>query len=176
MLLAIDRHRQVEKSMTSTAETYTQAPNLREACFGTQVLARRSGVARAAEFEDQELHPEPGLEVLIYSHIEGKFMKQAARIDAVLASVKRDIRFELTGEPVSAESRDCYRVSTVLTDLTAKLGTEEGCPLLDVSATGFGVAATGRYHIREVVTAPKVTSRSSTSPNRKTHRWWRATK
>ena len=119
---------------------------------GTIVEGR--GDCYTAEFEDQELSPELGQEVVIYRDIEGTFMKQAARIDAVLTSEhKHDIRFEVTGQPVSAETRECYRVSTVTTGLTAKLGPEDCCPLLNVSATGFAVVATGCYNIGEVVPA-----------------------
>ena len=119
---------------------------------GTIVEGR--GDCYTAEFEDQELSPELGQEVAIYRDMEGTFMKQAARIDAVLASEhKPNIRFEMIGEPVSAETRERDRVSTVMTGLTAKLGPEDGCRLLDVSGTGFAVVATGCYNIGEVVPA-----------------------
>lgn len=42
------------------------------------------------------------------------------------------------GEPVSAETRQCYRVGTVLADYTARLGRLGTCKLVDVSAVGVG--------------------------------------
>jgi len=59
--------------------------------------------------------------------------------------------FEMTGEPASAESRQYYRVSTVMADLTATLGWEDSCQVLDVSGRGFSVIATERYTVGEVV-------------------------
>ena len=48
---------------------------------------------------------------------------------------------------MSAESREWFRVSTVLNDLTADFGVESNCRLLDVSSVGFAVEATERYEI-----------------------------
>lgn len=93
-------------------------------------------------------------------------MQQAARI---VSLIERDpeagdactaddacgpiFEFELTGEPASAESRQHYRVSTVMSDLTAKLGSEDACQLLDVSARGFSVVASEKYSVGAVVDA-----------------------
>lgn len=52
--------------------------------------------------------------------------------EAMLASV------HLMGQPVSAESRKCYRVGTMLADYTANFGRLGECKLVDVSAVGVG--------------------------------------
>ncbi|MHC4776219.1 MAG: PilZ domain-containing protein [Planctomycetota bacterium] len=52
---------------------------------------------------------------------------------------------------MSAEGRERFRVSTVMADLTATVGAEAECKLLDVSTTGFAVEATQRYEIGQVV-------------------------
>ena len=81
-------------------------------------------------------------------------MKQGARVELVS---KRDSTtafcFELTGDPVSAERRQCYRVSTVMAQVLATFGAEENCPVVDVSATGFAVVASNRYRTATVVDA-----------------------
>lgn len=45
MLVAIVVHRHEQKCMISTPKTYTQAPFRGEACFGTYVLAKNSGIS-----------------------------------------------------------------------------------------------------------------------------------
>ncbi len=98
--------------------------------------------------------PEAGQEVLIYYEIEGKFVKQGARIKMVSKTDSTTgFRFELTGDPVPAEHRQCYRVSTVMAEVSATFGAEENCPVLDVSATGFAVVASRRYWTATVVDA-----------------------
>lgn len=47
--------------------------------------------------------------------------------------------FEATGDPISAETRECYRASTLFSNLTAVIDGESGYLVLDVSGTGFSV-------------------------------------
>lgn len=127
---------------------------------------------------DEPLKLEAGDEILVYYEIKREFMQQPARVDAVLMSdpeaepddesagdaegesdreaetpVKMMIGFETTGDPVSAESRQCYRVSTALAGLTTQLGNETGCQLLDVSASGFSVISSARHKLGSIVPA-----------------------
>ncbi|MHC5023997.1 MAG: hypothetical protein ACYTGG_08805 [Planctomycetota bacterium] len=115
---------------------------------------------------EEPLRIEAGDEILVYYEIKREFMQQPARVDAVLTAEpdadgddtgggtpKMVIGLETTGEPVSAESRQCYRVSIVLSGLTVQLGSEEGCQLLDVSASGFSVIAAADYKIGKIVPA-----------------------
>ena len=98
--------------------------------------------------------PEAGQEVLIYYEIEREFMKQGARVELVSKTDSASaFVFELTGDPVSAERRQCYRVSTVMAEVSATFGTEENCPVVDVSATGFAVVASKRYRTGIIVDA-----------------------
>ncbi len=79
-------------------------------------------------------------------------MKQPARLDAVGQDDPTPVvGFQTTGEPVSAESRERFRVSTVMADLTAAVGAEAECKLLDVSTSGFAIEATQRYEVGQVV-------------------------
>jgi len=63
------------------------------------------------------------------------------------------IAIQAVGEPVSAESRQCFRVSTVMSGRTAVLGDEAGCDLLDVSVTGFSVNASEQHDVGDQVPA-----------------------
>ena len=86
--------------------------------------------------------------------IGDRYYSQTARIVAVMQTGPAPtIGFQFTGEPVSAESREWFRVSTVMAGLTTDFGPEAGCPLLDVSSVGFAVEATQAYKVGDVVTA-----------------------
>lgn len=61
------------------------------------------------------------------------------------------IAIQLIGDPVSAESRQCFRVSTVMSGRTAALDDESDCDLLDVSVTGFAVKANTRHNVGDHV-------------------------
>jgi hypothetical protein len=105
-----------------------------------------------AELEESDLHLAPGQDLFVYYFLRHKFVKQPARLDAVMqTSPTLVVAFQTTDEPMSAEGRETFRVSTVLADLTATVGAETECRLLDVSTTGFAVEATQRYEVGQVV-------------------------
>jgi hypothetical protein len=117
--------------------------------------------------EEPELPVAPGLGFRLYYELRRHFMQQAARIEDVVGSDESvcvppasaelkervpappdepatsgpSIVVTPLGEPVSAESRQCYRVSTVVAGLKADVDDEPGCALTDVSACGFSVIA-----------------------------------
>lgn len=103
----------------------------------------------SAEIEEQGLTLEEEQNVLVFYEIGQKFVKQAAKITAVSQCEGENptIGFRSVGEPVSAEGRQHYRVSTAAVDLTAALGVEKQCRLLDVSSIGFSVFATKEHAI-----------------------------
>jgi len=101
-----------------------------------------------AEFDTPIVAIEAEQEVFVYHDMYQEFMKQSAVVDEHIETETQSvIRFHTTSEPVSAENRQCYRVSTIIADLVARLGPEEACPLLDVSATGFALFAKHKYNI-----------------------------
>jgi hypothetical protein len=105
-----------------------------------------------AELEESDLLLAAGQEVFVYFYLKHKFVKQAACVTAVMPNDATIIvGFETAGETMSAEGRETFRVSTVMADLTATVGTETECRLLDVSTTGFAVEATQRYDVGQVV-------------------------
>jgi len=107
-----------------------------------------------AELEERELPFECGEPILVYYEQDTVFMQQTARLNSYDSAEPGPlIEFELTGEPSSAESREHYRVSTVMANLTAELGNESLCPLLDVSSMGFSVIASEDYEIGNIVDA-----------------------
>jgi hypothetical protein len=91
---------------------------------------------------------EPQQEMLLYFQERSKFLQQPIRIEAVLESQPRMIvGFKTTGEPVSAESRNCFRVSTVIGGLMATVGSDTSCPVNDISSTGFSITSAHEYQV-----------------------------
>jgi hypothetical protein len=58
---------------------------------------------------------------------------------------------ETVGDPISAEHRHHYRVSTITAGIEARMGAEDGLPVQDLSATGFSVLANELYSIGQTV-------------------------
>lgn len=110
------------------------------------------GKARTAEFQERHLTVEAQQEVLVFYELNNKFMRQAARIEVVSRTPHGTvIDLQTTGEPELAESRQCYRVSAVMLDMTATVDGEDDCSILDVSATGMAVTATRRHDVGQAV-------------------------
>ena len=91
----------------------------------------------------EELSCKEDVAAFIYFEDARTFMQQSVRICSVTeAESKLEITIETTSDPVSAECRECYRVSAVMLDLTVTVADEEDCPLLDVSASGMSATTT----------------------------------
>lgn len=127
--------------------------------------------------EAEDLRIAEGQDVLVYFEKDREFLKQAARIDSAEPGCPDDddesctgtrsardmiddvaasgliVVFTVMGEPVSAERRETYRVSTVMMNLTTSFGKEAACPILDVSATGFALISTVRYELANMTDA-----------------------
>jgi hypothetical protein len=115
-------------------------------------IVSTSGALCTARIEEQDLPLDPGSEVTVYYRNRYRFVRQSARIDAITrVGSSPTVGLELLGKPVAAESRECFRVSTVASGVTARVGREEGCSVLDISATGFAVLATTQHPVGAVV-------------------------
>ncbi len=132
---------------------FVQIPNGSKRILHPATIVGTEDETHTAELEENDLPIGDGQEVLIFYDFRREFMQQPARIRRVTHDPKLVIEFETTGEPVSAESRQYYRVSAVMTGLTATLGSENACPLLDVSRTGFSVVARQSYDLGSFVNA-----------------------
>ncbi len=116
-----------------------------------KILGMVDGIC-TAKLEEEGIQIRDETDVFIYYEIERVFTQQAAHVTAVdnedLCPV---IEFRTTGEPVSVEGRQAFRVSAAATDLTAKLGDQNDCQLLDVSCSGFSVVASAGHSIAKVL-------------------------
>jgi hypothetical protein len=106
---------------------------------------------------DKDLGFEVGQELLIYFDRGRQFVQQPAKVEALLESESGDVVvLKTVGEPISAEGRQCYRVSTALSNLTVTFGGLDGCLLRDVSVSGFAVISSGQHKTGQVVEAELV--------------------
>ena len=107
-------------------------------------------------FEVQSFQLEEGSEVITYYEINRRFMQQPARVLSLVQTEEGGLSMELetTGDPISAENRECYRVSCYATGIKAQLGDDlEMCEVLDMSATGFAVFSTAQYQVGQTMQA-----------------------
>ena len=107
-------------------------------------------------FEVQSFQLEEGAEVIAYYEVNRRFMQQPVRVLSVVRTEEGGLSMELetTGDPVSAESRECYRVSCYASGIKAQLGEDpELCEVLDMSATGFAVFSTAKYEVGQTLQA-----------------------
>lgn len=97
---------------------------------------------------EEKIRPTVGAQVNVYGHVNGKFFQQAASVAALLADgATPTIAFNLAGQPVSAEGRQVFRVSTAAADILTCFGDEKRCKTLDVSAVGLGLVAGDEHKI-----------------------------
>lgn len=119
-----------------------------------KVLTVKSSRTFSVLPQDAALTLKDGVELLIYFEFGGKFVQQSARIGPPAGDdPEAGTEMETIGEWVSAESRQSYRISTVMSNLTATFGGEKNCPLQDISISGFALIASAIYPVGEIVDA-----------------------
>ena len=107
-----------------------------------------------AELQEEDGLLECGQDIFVYFEYKNEFMRQPARIEVISVSPSRPtFAFKFTGDAVSAERRQCYRVSTVMAEVNATFGEEEACTVVDVSATGFALIAAKQYKCTDIIAA-----------------------
>jgi len=110
------------------------------------------GTTYRLEFPEAPENLEADMDSLIYFERRREFMQQAVHVaDIAQSDPGLVIEVELTGDPASAESRQYYRVSCLAASISATVGEETGCTVLDVSATGFAVFSAQKFEVGENV-------------------------
>ena len=140
-------------STTSGTGFFVQVPDeSNERILHPALVEDFEGCSYTAQLKEDEAPLKGGQNVFIFYEFKGEFVRQPACMSA-LSHTQSGINFafQFTGEPVSAERRQCYRVSTVMAAVTATIGDEENCAVVDVSATGFAVIAAKQRNIGDVV-------------------------
>jgi hypothetical protein len=123
---------------------------------GTRVLhaskavMHDEGVITVNYAEPEALPTAPATTMIVFFHGPVEFMQQPGeRIELSDDAGEPVAAIRLLGEPVSAESRKCFRVGTVLADYSADFGVLGTCKLVDVSAAGVGFLSTRRCSLGE---------------------------
>ena len=80
---------------------------------------------------------EPGVEATVHFAARRKFMQQLARVLRKESEQPLVLLLQLLAEPISSESRQCYRVSCLGENIRATVDDEAGCEVVDLSATGL---------------------------------------
>jgi hypothetical protein len=85
--------------------------------------------------------PAPGLEAELgaFLHFEErrKFVQQSIKVIGRESGTPAVVSVLLQGSPVSAESRQAFRVSCLSANIKAVVADEAGCDVVDLSTTGF---------------------------------------
>ncbi|MFK7895943.1 MAG: PilZ domain-containing protein [Myxococcota bacterium] len=134
------------------------------------VVVAASDTSFSIQFVAEPFEFDADQEVLFYFNGKREFLQQVGRIEEVVepsgdAAVSEEesaeesalngdaITFTIVpvGDAISAESRQNYRVSTLAANLEARVGTEQGVPVQDLSATGFAVVASESYDLGQAV-------------------------
>lgn len=129
--------------LKTDSELYIQNPTVtdrRSLHIGT--VTESGPETMTLSFEDVRFELEADQEIVIYYTVKRKFMQQAAKVVEALETETEHAQIvvvKTSGDAVSAEGREHYRVSTVSADIKARLGKEKDCTLVDISATGFAV-------------------------------------
>ncbi|HEX4054591.1 MAG TPA: PilZ domain-containing protein [Tepidisphaeraceae bacterium] len=114
------------------------------------IVIESDSTSFVAEFE-YPVAPAVDSDVNAYCEVNGKFFQQGARATEIRTGPSCVIVFRRTSEPVSAESRQTYRVSLVAADFIARVGKETQCQVLDISPEGFSAITSKKLDLGSVV-------------------------
>lgn len=95
--------------------------------------------------------PCPGLDeatgAVLHFEEKQKFLQQSVRSVRKESEDPLVVVAELRGTAVSADQRQCFRVSCLGENIKATIGDESGCEVVDISATGFAFYGQREYEI-----------------------------
>ncbi len=79
-------------------------------------------------------------------------MQQLARVDTVTVKEGRPVaEITTTGDLISANYREYFRVTTLSAELTTDFGSEKNCEVRDISIRGFAVVVRSIHTIGDIV-------------------------
>ena len=109
-----------------------------------------------SELEEKDLSLDEAQNIVVYYDIRGQFMQQPGAVLEYSPAEDADepdrVSLTTSGKPVSAESRQCFRVATVLADLTVDIDRDDHCSMTDVSMTGLSFISDNQYEAGRIVT------------------------
>jgi len=87
------------------------------------------------------------VETFLHYDRDRKFVQQSVRVLRVDAGAPLVFAVRFQSEPISAELRQCYRVSCLGSNVRLSVADETNCEVVDVSATGVAFYGQGTYRI-----------------------------
>jgi hypothetical protein len=86
-------------------------------------------------------------EAFLHFEAKRKFWQQAVLVAASEPGRPGVVGLQFQGTPVSAESRQAFRVSCLGANIKAKVGDEAACDVVDLSVTGLAFYSQSHYHV-----------------------------
>jgi len=115
-------------------------------------LTEVRGRMLSAKLDDEGLDLQVGDAAFLFFEMRNDFVKQPVRIRVLMDSGEAPAAgMEMLGEPVSADGRQCFRVSPQFRSLGVDVDGETGCMLLDVSVSGLACIAATRHRIGDTL-------------------------
>lgn len=121
-----------------------------EACASPGKVIESDATSFVAEFEETIAPPVDG-DVNAYCEVRGKFFQQGAVVVEIRTSKPCVIVFRRSGESVSAENRQTYRVSLVTAEFVVDVDKESGCQVVDISPEGFAAIISRKLNLGSLV-------------------------
>ena len=103
-----------------------------------------------AKFADP-IAPTVDCDVNAFCEVNGKFFQQGALVTEIRPGPPNVIAFRRNGEPVSAETRQSFRISVANEGFTSRVERVRSCSVVDISPEGFAAVVTDRLDLGSVV-------------------------
>ncbi|MCH7868223.1 MAG: hypothetical protein IH881_11045 [Myxococcales bacterium] len=101
---------------------------------------------------DREFGLEAGQDILLYFTDRSQFLQLAVRITrATIEGVKLQLELERQSDPISAEARETFRVTTLTSGIEVLPGGTDRRSLRDISVIGFGLVTSESYQLGQTL-------------------------
>ena len=102
---------------------------------------------------EQEVDVPAESDAFLHFEERRKFLQQSVRVVAVDPEQPRVLALQVQGAPVSAETRQAFRVSCLGANIKALIADEPGCDIVDLSVTGFAFYTKSHFDVGQRVRA-----------------------
>lgn len=130
-------------------EVYVRLPNEeQERVLHTCLCLEWDEHGAVLSINDTEIGPEPGQDILIYFNEKTKFLQMAVRITrATHEGAALLIELERQSNPISADGRETFRITTLTSGIEAQVDDKDRCSLRDISVVGFAIITSESYQM-----------------------------
>jgi len=133
-------------------QVFMQTPGLQNRVLVPGSVLSVEGNRVIARFEPAAAGIADGAEFILYYEESRRFMKRPVGAREVSAEEEGvTVAFESLGDGVSAEGREQYRVTACGADISAAIGEEMGCVVLDAGGSGIAVWSGQSFAVGKIV-------------------------